>query len=166
MLQNILLLLLVSFLRPSAPPDKYQCMPCGSDCDKAVYTAKGRCTECHMELVKRGTVVFKQVPATAVCDYISSHPGIVLLDVRTRDEFMGKADPYFGGLKNSINIPIQELEKRVNELDKYKGKEILVFCSHSHRSPRASYFLTQHGFSKVTNMSGGMSVLKSGPCKN
>ena len=70
------------------------------------------------------------------------------------------------GTKNAINIPVQELEKRMNELEKYKDKEIIVYCSHSHRSPRASYMLTQNGFKKVTNMLGGMSVWKDQVKKN
>jgi len=35
-----------------------------------------------------------------------------------------------------------------------------VYCSHSHRSPRASYMLSQNGFKNVTNMLGGMSAWK------
>ena len=66
------------------------------------------------------------------------HPGVVLLDVRTGDEFNGKAKPDFGRLKNAINIPIQELDKRLSELDQHKGKQIIVYCSHSRRSPQAS----------------------------
>jgi rhodanese-related sulfurtransferase len=157
---------MLHFFAGNSQAEKFKCIPCGNDCDKAVYDKPGTCASCHMELVKAGTIHFKEVNAATVCDYINTHPGLVLLDVRTKDEFEGRADPYYGGLKNSINIPVQELEKRVGELDKYKNREILVFCSHSHRSPRASYFLTQKGFSKVTNMLGGMSVLKSGSCKN
>ena len=48
----------------------------------------------------------------------------------------------------------------MNELEKYKDKEIVVYCSHSRRSPRASYILTRNGFKNVTNMLGGMSVWK------
>jgi rhodanese-related sulfurtransferase len=77
----------------------------------------------------------------------------------------GKANPDFGTLKDAINIPIQELPQRLAELEKYKGKEILVFCSHSHRSPQAAYLLRQQGFDKVVNMAGGMSVLQDGSCK-
>jgi len=46
----------------------------------------------------------------------------------------------------------------------YKEKEIIVYCSHSHRSPQACYILTQNGFSNVTNMNGGMSVMKDKSC--
>ena len=82
-----------------------------------------------------------------------------------QEEFEGKANPDFGSLQNAINIPIQELETRIEELDAYKNKQVIVYCSQSHRSPRASYLLTQNGFTKVTNLAGGMSVMEDKSCK-
>lgn len=144
----------------------YACTPCGNDCDKATYKEGGLCVQCNMPLVKKSTIHFKTIDPDKICDYISSHPSVVLLDVRTKVEFEGKADPDFGTLQNAINIPVQELESRISELSNLKKKEIIVYCSHSHRSPRASYILTQKEFKNVTNMAGGMSVLKNNECKN
>ena len=159
------LLLLISLSLFSVPPaEKYRCTPCGYDCDKVEYDKPGTCPSCHMELVKSNTIVFRQLATDKVCDYISAHPSTVLLDVRTEEEFDGKAAPDYGRLKNAINIPVDDLSKRMAELNAYKDREILVYCSHSHRSPRASYLLTQHGFTHVVNMEGGMSVMKKGPC--
>lgn len=152
-----------SFLKQNVN-EQYQCMPCGSDCDNTVHDKPGTCTHCNMPLVKKSTINFKEIPATNICKYIEQHPTAILLDVRTKLEFEGKADPNFGTLKNAINIPIQELESRIGELSKYKNKEIVVFCSHSHRSPRASYILTQNG-NKISNMSGGMSVMNNSACR-
>ena len=101
-----------------------------------------------------------------LCQYMAEHPNVVLLDVRTKEEFEGKADPNYGTLKNAINVPVQELEKNISKLAPYKEKEIIVYCSHSHRSPQACYILTQNGFSNVTNMAGGMSVMNDSSCKN
>jgi rhodanese-related sulfurtransferase len=151
-----------SFLKQNV--EQYQCMPCGADCDNMVHNKPGTCSHCNMPLVKKSTVTFKEIPAADICKYIEQHPNAILLDVRTKLEFEGKADPNFGTLKNAINLPIQELESRIGELNKYKNKEIVVFCSHSHRSPRASYILTQAGFSKVSNMGGGMSVMNNSSC--
>lgn len=146
--------------------DIYQCLPCGRDCDKAGYAIPGKCASCGMELVKKTSVVFRTIQPNAVCAYLQTHPGIVLLDVRTPDEFSGRANPDFGTLKNAINIPVQELRARVGELAKLKNRPIIVYCSHSHRSPEASYVLTQNGFKHVTNMAGGMSVMsRSNPCR-
>ena len=145
--------------------NQYQCLPCGQDCDKKIYRNVGKCESCHMKLVLKSTVVFKTINPAEICKYIKNHPNTVLLDVRTKEEFEGKAEPNFGGLRNAINIPIQELEMQMGKINSLKSKEIIVFCSHSHRSPQASYLLTQNGFTKVMNMSGGMSVMKDNSCK-
>lgn len=159
--------MLCSTLFQAQKDDKviYRCLPCGNECDKAEYSAEGNCTHCQMLLVPASTIKFKEVSPSTICDYIMHHPQTVLLDVRTKAEFEGTASENFGTLRGAINIPIQELTQRLSELEKYKDKEILVYCSHSHRSPQSAYFLMQHGFDKVLNMSGGMSVLQDSSCK-
>lgn len=145
--------------------EKYVCLPCGQACDAQEYMQAGQCEHCGMKLVLKSGITHKNVTPAEVCTFISRTPNIVLLDVRTREEYNGTADVNYGTLKNAINIPVQELESRLQELEKHKSKTILVFCSHSHRSPRASYLLTQNGFKKVVNMSGGMSVKADDRCK-
>ena len=138
--------------------DPYVCTPCGSDCDKGKFDKPGECAHCNMKLVKASTIHFKNISPAELCNVMSKDPKTILLDVRTPAEFNGTADVNFGRLKGAINIPIQELEQRMEELKAYKNKNIIVYCSHSHRSPRASYMLNQNGFKQVSNMSGGMSV--------
>jgi rhodanese-related sulfurtransferase len=149
----------------ASPQDQYQCLPCGNDCDTISYSGPGTCPHCQMQLVKKSSVHFKNIQPDEICRYIAAHPKAILLDVRTKMEFEGKANPDFGTLKNAINLPVQELDTRMSELNQYKHKEIIVYCSHSHRSPTASWMLTQHGFKKVTNMLGGMSVLRDSTCR-
>ena len=141
----------------------FVCLPCGSGCDTIQYKTAGTCGHCSMELVKRSSVTHSNVDPENLCSFIANagNDNVLLLDVRTPEEFEGRAEAKFGRLNKAINIPVQDLEKRMNELDTYKNREIIVYCSHSHRSPRASYMLTQKGFNKVTNMQGGMSVWKS-----
>jgi rhodanese-related sulfurtransferase len=146
--------------------EHYQCLPCGQDCDKKVYNNPGSCSSCHMELVKKSSVIFRTIQPSEICDYIRKHPNVVLLDVRTKEEFEGKASPDFGSLKNAINVPIQELKNKISILAHLKNKEIIVYCSHSHRSPQASYLLSQNGFTNVTNMAEGMSAMKDNFCKH
>lgn len=160
----LLCLSILSAISLPAQVQKYQCLPCGYDCDKEIHDKPGICAHCQMELVPVASITFKSITPNELCAYLKAHPKTILLDVRTKEEFEGRADPNFGTLKNALNIPIQELEARLAALEKYKQKEILVFCSHSHRSPRASYLLTQHGFKKVTNMAGGMSVMPASDC--
>ena len=145
--------------------DEYSCTPCGQSCDKEVYSAIGICSHCKMPLVKKSAINFKTIEASEICNYISQNPKVILLDVRTKDEFEGRAEPSLGRLKNAINLPIQELEAKMGTLAAYKDKEITVYCSLSRRSPRASYILSQNGFKKVTNMAGGMSVMRDNACK-
>lgn len=76
---------------------------------------------------------------------------VVLLDVRTREEFTSTK----GHLKNALLIPVQELSKRIKELEPYKKRRILVYCCQCPRSAEASEILVKRGFS-VTKMDGGI----------
>lgn len=139
---------------------QYMCLPCGSGCDTAVYNNPGTCSHCNMMLVNRQTIIQQSVNPAALCGHIqkAGAGNVLLLDVRTPEEFNGTAAEKFGRLKNAVNIPVQQLAQRMDELKQYQNREIIVYCSHSHRSPRASYMLTQNGFKRVTNLNGGMSV--------
>lgn len=137
---------------------QYVCTPCGTECDAAIHNKPGTCSHCNMALVDKSTIVHQNIQPNEICAL--NEKQVVFLDVRTPAEFNGTAQAKFGAIKNAINIPIQELEARMNEIEKYKDRQIVVYCSHSHRSPRASYMLTQKGFKQVTNMQGGMSVWK------
>ncbi len=150
----------------------YMCLPCGSSCDKIVYKTSGICGHCNMKLVSKNTIMFKKIEPASLCNFIAEKGDkkVLLLDVRSNEEFNGTSKDKFGKLSGAINIPVQELEKRIGELAKYKNKEIVVYCSHSHRSPRASYLLMQNGFTKVTNMEYGISEwqnkVKSNNCND
>ena len=71
--------------------------------------------------------------------------GALLLDVRTEAEY---AD---GGIEGSVNIPIQELPARMDELG---GKEdpIVVYCQSGGRSAMAKRLLESNGFTKVHDL--------------
>jgi len=78
-------------------------------------------------------------------------PNIVLLDVRTAEEYESET----GHLQNAILIPIHDLENRVGELDRYKDKKIIAYCAVGGRSGRATSFLSKKGFT-VFSMEGGI----------
>ena len=147
--------------RLSQPQKQYVCSPCGNDCDKRVYDKPGTCSVCGMTLIDKATIGYKDIDFEAVCARVKANPKVVLLDVRSPAEFKGTSSdvPTFGHLKNAINVNIDELEARIGELNKFKDQEVIVYCSHSHRSPRASYYLATHGFKNVKNVSGGVSTL-------
>ena len=138
--------------------NQYVCLPCGSACDHTVVNEPGMCVHCGMRLVLKQSVVFKNITPAELCEIVAQRPGVLLLDVRTTAEFEGRAAENFGHLKNAINIPVQELESRLAELNDAKNREIIVYCSHNYRSPRASHLLTEKGFTNVKNMTGGMAT--------
>ena len=94
---------------------------------------------------------FPNITVTAVQEKINIKNNILLLDVRTLDEFDGP----LGHITGAVLIPIQEIEQRIDELNKHKEKEIIVICRSGNRSQTGTRILISHGFNAV-NMVGGM----------
>jgi len=61
-----------------------------------------------------------------------------VVDVRTFAEFMG------GNVNHSINVPLQEIQQRLNELKQLKTPLILC-CASGGRSAMATQFLSSQG---------------------
>ena|SRR5436190_8006990 len=157
----IFLTIVLSFLTAAAQTKEYVCPPCGNACDKVVSRKQGTCPSCHMKLVEKTALQFENLTSEEFCQRITNNPNAILLDVRSEAEFNGSAwRSTYGHFKNAININVEELEVRMTELEKYKDREVLVYCSHSIRSPRAAMMLTEKGFHHVSNMEGGVSTLK------
>jgi len=75
----------------------------------------------------------------------------ILLDVRQPLEITTN-----GGLKGAVNIPVDELRTRINELP--KDKEIIVYCAVGLRGNVAYRQLVQRGY-KARNLIGGYRTL-------
>ena len=75
-----------------------------------------------------------------------SNEDYLLLDVRTEVEFEN------GHLEGALNIPVDNLRERLNELD--KTKTIVEYCQVGLRGYIADRILSQNGF-KVLNVTGG-----------
>jgi len=84
-------------------------------------------------------------------EILKNDKDIIVLDVRTPEETAT------GMIENAINIPVQVLEQRVDELEKYKDKEIFVICRTQNRAPIGASILTANGY-KAKYVIGGMSV--------
>ncbi len=76
---------------------------------------------------------------------------ILLLDVRTPGEYNNE----LGHVAGTILIPVQELERRLAELEAFKGRTIIAICRSGNRSGTAAGLLARHGFAAL-NMEGGM----------
>jgi rhodanese-related sulfurtransferase len=60
-----------------------------------------------------------------------------------------------GHILGAKNLPLGELEKRIEELDKHKKKPVIVACDTGMSSGRAVKVLKARGFENVVNLSGG-----------
>ncbi len=70
--------------------------------------------------------------------------GAILIDVRTAAEFAS------GHAENSINIPLDELDSKITQLD--PKKTIIVCCASGTRSAVAAALLKRQGFTNVLNV--------------
>ena len=75
--------------------------------------------------------------------------GARLLDVRTSAEFAS------GHIDGALNIPLQELEGRMDELEP-RDQPIVVYCRSGQRSRQASRLLKSAGYAAVSDL-GAMS---------
>lgn len=74
-------------------------------------------------------------------------PDTFKIDVRTPDEYK------LGSIPGFINIPVDELRMNLSRLP--KDKPVVVTCAVGLRGYLASRILSQNGFNKVRNLSGG-----------
>jgi rhodanese-related sulfurtransferase len=74
----------------------------------------------------------------------------LILDVREDKEYAS------GHIPKARHIPLGQLAGRLQELDKFKSKPILVTCRSGQRSARACGILKKAGFETVYNQAGGI----------
>jgi phage shock protein E len=75
--------------------------------------------------------------------------GATLVDVRTPNEYAE------GHIAGAVNIPVQELAQRMNEVGS-RDAAVVVYCRSGVRSRRAAEMLKEAGFLSVHDL-GGMS---------
>ena len=79
--------------------------------------------------------------------------GALILDVRSKSEYDG------GHIKDSINIPVDQLQKNLSKI-KDKDKTIITCCASGMRSASAKSILQNNGYKNVYN-GGGWSSLNN-----
>lgn len=60
-----------------------------------------------------------------------------------------------GHILGAKNLPLAQLEKRAEEIDRHKKKPVIVTCDSGMSSSRAVKVLKARGFENVVNLSGG-----------
>lgn len=74
----------------------------------------------------------------------------LVIDIRGNGEFNA------GHLPNSKNIPLADIEKRIDEIP--AGKKVLVVCENGQTSGKASAMLKKAGREEVFGLGGGVSA--------
>lgn len=97
-------------------------------------------------LVRRSIVTYSP---DEVAEKLKTDRNILLLDVRTKTEWDS------GHMKSAHHIPLHELGRRTDELEKHKNREIICYCQTGSRSLTAAVRLKRLGYN-VADMKGGI----------
>jgi len=101
---------------------------------------------------------FEDVSPAEAADLIEGSPNQpVILDVRTEEEFTGR----LGHIEGALLVPLDQLDRALPRLQQLADREVIVVCRSGNRSTVASMMLCGAGFTRVTNLSGGMSRWRS-----
>ena len=92
----------------------------------------------------------KSINSSEAEKLIKNKEDLLILDVRRYNEFKESR------IVNSINIPVEEIEWEVGEIEEFKEKPILVYCKIGVRSSVACNFLKEEGFKELYNLRGGI----------
>ena len=80
---------------------------------------------------------------------------LILLDVRTIKEYQS------GHIKDSINIPHDQLIKNIDVLDQYRNQPIVVFCRSGRRAQLVIDTLIQNKFDQIVDLEGDILAWKT-----
>ena len=73
---------------------------------------------------------------------------VVVLDVRTVDEFAA------GHVPGARNVPHDQVEARLAELDELRDLDVVVYCRSGRRTQFALGVLRAHGFTRLWHLEG------------
>ena len=78
------------------------------------------------------------------------------IDVRTPNEYAR------GHIDKAVNIPYQDIGKRITEVTNDKNQKIVVYCASGHRAGIARETLLKLGYTDVTNAGGYRDIVAHG----
>ena len=93
----------------------------------------------------------KNVSAEEAYKLINGDKEFIIIDVRTKEEYDN------GHIPGAKLVPVQILPMKLDELDVYKDKPVLVYCASGGRSPRAVDTLANNDFKNIYHLSRGIS---------
>lgn len=114
---------------------------------------------CKKEMVV-SSLSYKSLPADETINLIKNSNDIIIIDVRSASEYNSNdtlESLNIGHLKNAINIPAADLKNSLDKID--KNKTILVYDENGSGSNGVAKYLSEHGYTKIYNLLGGLSAL-------
>ena len=90
------------------------------------------------------------ITAEEVKQALDEKKNVIMLDVRTPDEFSR------GTIAGSINIPVDEISNKIENVISDKNKTIYVYCLSGSRSAVAAQAMLKKGYTNVFSMTSGL----------
>ena len=91
---------------------------------------------------------------------ILNHKNILILDIRNNTEYKN------GHIKNAKNYSLESLKSNLSQIKAYKNNEVVIYCTSGARSVIAAEMLVKNGFTKVYNLTDGISSYKGNLVKS
>lgn len=99
-------------------------------------------------IVRQTFPAVSQVSTDTVAQWVQSDPSLLLIDVRSRDEFT------VSQLKRTVNLQsVQDISEAIAQR---KPSKTVLYCSVGFRSSKLAQELAQRGFSSVANLEGSI----------
>ncbi len=98
----------------------------------------------------------KMIPVSELKQRLDNSEDLLLLDVRTEEDYYGEQ----GHIEGSLLLPVEQLEQKLPELTERlknnKDKTIVTICRTDRKSSKAAQLLLKHGFRHVQIARMGM----------
>lgn len=103
---------------------------------------------------------YKNLSYAEASAFVHKEKELLIIDVRTPAQFNStdtSITENIGKIKGAINIPFDDFKNHLEELSKYKQKNVLIYGERGDGNPsRAAITLKENGFSNVFHLLGGV----------
>ncbi len=113
-----------------------------------LLAALGSFATCDAETQQPSGYAISGAALSAIEEDNRAKENYLVIDVRSAEEYAA------GHIKHAINIPLEQLESRLDEISAYKDKNVVLYCNTGNRSGKALDLLKQKGFSVLMNAPG------------
>lgn len=98
----------------------------------------------------KGGEGYSDIDSAKTVELVGETKETLVIDVRDAEAYAK------GHLVNAINIPFDEFEGKISDLEGYKNQTIVLICNTGNKSGKAGKMLADNGFTKVYNAQDGM----------